>query len=224
MKRLNFINNQPLAVKLTVACLTTSIISLIIAMIALNIYDKNTYKSLLRDEVSLLASVISNRSVESVLFNDKQSALNNLNPLSYRSSIIGACIYRVNTPPQPATSTLASYPNDKIFCPSTQPKAIKIIEPSHGRFIDFIHPIKADKEIIGYLYVKTSLSELSTRTQQSFKVFLVIIIVASFIALWLSKIISFKLIAPCATWGLPPEKLPKLMITLCGQKKSMTMK
>ncbi|WP_339667981.1 EAL domain-containing protein [Dasania marina] len=210
MKSLNFINNQPLAVKLTTACLATSIFSLIIAMVALNIYDKNTYKSLIRDEISLLASVISNRSVESVLFNDKQSALNNLIPLSYRSSIIGACIYRVSSDPKHSTSTLASYPNDKIFCPSAQPGEIKTIEPSHGRFIDFIHPISHEEEIIGYLYLKTSLSELSTRTQQSFNVFLTIIIVASIIALWLSKIISFKLISPLRALGETARNVAKI--------------
>ena len=206
MKLMNYLRHQPLAVKLTTACVLTSILSLIIAMLSLTIYDKTTHKSLIKDEITLLATVISNQSIEPLLFDDKRAAQNNLTALHYRSSIIGACIYRVNANTQQA-STLASYPNDKTHCPSAQPLSTKIIEPSHERFIDFIQPISHEGKILGYVYIKSSLADLKARTAQSIKVFLTIILVAIIIALWLSKIISYRLLRPLKALGKTAQKV-----------------
>jgi diguanylate cyclase (GGDEF)-like protein/PAS domain S-box-containing protein len=206
MTLLNYINHQPLAVKLTAACVLTSILSLTIAMVSLTLYDKSNHKSLIKKEISLLASVISHQSVESLVFDDQPSAQNNLTPLTFKSTIIGACIYRASDDSK-QTTIVATYPNAQTYCPTTQPHDIKFIEPAHERFIDFIHPIKHEGDIIGYVYIKSSLSDLNSRTAQSINVLLAIILFATIVTLCFSKVIYYRLLSPLKALGKTAQRI-----------------
>ncbi len=167
--------NWPIGKKLTFFCVATSFISLIIATSAITIYDRADFKDILKDEISVLSNVIANRSSAAIVFDDSALAYNNLKPLEYRKSIVAACVYKVteNLSSHMVTEHLASYPNGDFSCPALTPGKPVISEMADGKFLDFIQPIYLDDNIVGYLYLKSSLSEIERRLINNLVLFLI---------------------------------------------------
>lgn len=193
----------PIAKKLTFFCVSTSLISLCIAMVAVIIYDRLTYEDVLKDELIVLASVISNRSSAAVVFDDAELANNNLESLTFQSSIVSACIYKMETSRigSSTTTRLASYPNTEISCPTYSPVDTLLVEGGNSQFVEIVQPIILDESIVGYLYIKSNTQALQSRQENHFTVLLVVSIFAFFIAFWMANIFARWISGPLLALG-----------------------
>ena len=185
----NFIKNLPIAKKLTLFCVTTSIISLVIAMTAIIIYDRYNFTDIITEELSVLALTISNRSSAAIIFDDRELALNNLNTLKSKKAIATACMYKINAATNDR-AVLAAYPNDSANCPTSTPQNTYIATTKDGKYIEIIQPIILDKEIIGYLFLQSTSEELQERLANHFFVLLIVSIFASLIAFWFANVFA----------------------------------
>jgi len=196
-------NQLPVAKKLILVCLTTSLVSLLIAMSFIVAYDRYNFNEALQSEITILASVISNRSTAAVVFDDNELAGNNLKPLIYRESIVGACIFKVeNSSPGSLTTTrLASSPNENTQCPNYTPEETLVVDSSELGYLELIQPIILDGGIIGYLYLKSSLDELDDRLTNNITVFFLVLVFASLVAFLFSNFFSGRILSPLIALG-----------------------
>lgn len=194
--------NLPIARKLTVFCILTSLASLMITMSAIIFYDNKHFEEIIKDELVVLASVISNQSSAAVIFDDQELAKKNLTALAYRKTIVSACIYKVTTEQSNNTRhRLASYPNDNAQCPNHTPKQTSLFNSVDGKFIELVQPITLDSSIIAYLHIKSSTQDLHERRNDYFKVIAAASVAAVTVAFGLASLFAGWTSAPLLSLG-----------------------
>ena len=153
-------------------------ISLLMISLAVIVYDRQSAKSTLKEEINILASVISKRSTAALAFEDAILAKENLSTLSEKSSILVGCIH------DSAGMLFAEYikSDDFINCSS-------ILSKKSGVFTDklyiYMQPIMLDEISIGTMSIATSLVDLNNRLMRHVIVVSVIFITAVIVALLL---------------------------------------
>jgi diguanylate cyclase (GGDEF)-like protein/PAS domain S-box-containing protein len=189
----------PIASKLTLFCVLISFVSLLIALSAINLYDRATYKDIIKDELGVLATVISNRSVAAIAFNDADLALSNLRSLAAHKSIVSACIYIPQA--KAIQHTLAQFPHHNSFCSTETPLQLTFSNSSDRQFTEVIKPILLESEIIGYLYLQSDNKQLHALLNKHISVLIFTLIASALIALLLSSIFSRRTLKPLLSLG-----------------------
>jgi len=199
------LHNWSIGSKLILLSLTTSLIGLLAAISAIAAYDQYSLRSVLREEFSVLANVIANRSSAAVVFEDASLAQNNLSALQYRSSILLGCIYRnVNTdsPEQTQKPVLLS-----SFRGETDNKCPEIATPSQQlinigqRTLEVTQPITLDNANVGVLYLVSSLDETYNRLQQKLLIMIPVLILAAAISVLIGILLSRHISHPLKMLG-----------------------
>ena len=196
-------SNLPLAKKLTLFCVITSLASLIVAMTAIVLYDRHNFEEIIKDELTILASVLSNRSAAAVIFDDQELATSNLAALKQQKTIAAACIYKAVEPDSIANEStlLANYPSDGIHCPGHTPQQTLVLDTPNNLFIEVIQPIILDQNIIGYLYLKANTASLQSRQTNHVMVMLVVSFIAALIAFSLARTFALRISSPLSALG-----------------------
>lgn len=207
---LNRLRDLPIAKKLTLCCVIISTVSLLIAMMAIMIYDRHSFKEILEDELKVLASVISNRSSAAVVFDDRELARSNLKPLQFQDSILGACIYKASNSEKANNGTIrvASYPNSTIVCSTMMPDETVLTETPNNS-IELVQPILLDETIIGYLYIHSSTLTLQERQRNHITVLVLVSIAAALVAIWLANMFTQWISAPLKALGKTAQVIAK---------------
>ena len=166
--------------KLTLIMLTCILLSLLMAGIADAFYDRSeSYRANL-EELSVLAKVIADRTSAAVVFNDPGLAEENLNALSARSTIVGACAFNESG------NLVATY---------RRMPSLAICNAALGRdavhefpdYIDIVTGILLDGNRVGEIHIRSDLRELHERLDR-FLIFAVgVAIAATVIVLWVSR-------------------------------------
>ncbi|MEE8058074.1 MAG: EAL domain-containing protein [Pseudomonadales bacterium] len=197
------LRDLPIRKKLTLFGVITSLVSLIVAMAAIISYDRYSFKYILKDELVILASVISNGSSAAVVFDDLELATNNLKPLKFQDSIVAACIYKVedDLTRSNVSMRMASYPNPNIHCPIYTPAETFFIRSSDNLYIELVQPIILDNDIVGYLYLKSNTSRLQKRQASYIIVILLVSVFAFIIAFWLASFFGGWISGPLLSLG-----------------------
>ena len=206
------IKDYPLAKKLTYFCVLSSALSLSLAMAIIVIYDQLNFKETFKAELSVLASVVSNRSSAAVVFDDKQLATNNLSSLSFHQSIKHGCIYKVEQSKsgEKNTTVLAQYPDQISYCPSYTTKTLSFFESDqHTGFLEVVQPIELDGNIVGYLYLNVSLEVLENRLNKNLSVFFMVMLIACCFIWWLASLIAQYVSAPLQTLNVTAQSITK---------------
>ncbi len=196
------LRDLPIAKKLTLFCVITSLASLLIAMTAIILYERYNFESILKEELVVLASVISNRSAAAIVFDDRELAANNLQPLKFQKRIVAACIYKTEgNPAEKITTHLATYPSGSTQCPSYTPVETYLTGSDSQEFIELVQPVTLDNSIIGYLYLQSDTSDLQNRQDNHFIVLIVVSIFSSFVAFWLANFFARWISRPLQVLG-----------------------
>lgn len=197
--------DYPIAYKMILLCMTTSIASLLLAIVILIGYDQYSFKNTLRQEMTVLAKVIANRSHAALLFGDEELAHTNLATLEARASVLSACIYRTvgDNNGMQTHNLFAEYHSKEEYqsCPHpgfiTSLLATDLVHFSE-KYFELLEPIKLDNKEVGYLLIRSNLQDAERRLKDYSLVSLLVIIVAGTVALALSmrleKIISEPLL------------------------------
>lgn len=195
--------DYPIAYKMILVCLVTSVASLMLAATIIIAYNQYSFKKVLVQEISVLANVIANRSQAALVFDDAMLAQTNLNALHERLAVEYACIYRHNNQEQANELTLfTSYSrNEKDKCPEPQDfqqtfASEKVLYLNNA--FDLVDDIKLDEKVIGQLLIRSSFIDAQKRLLNQSLVSLIALIIAALLALGLAtrlaKIISQPLL------------------------------
>ncbi len=180
---MSFLNSLKIRGKLITITLVTSVIGLLIAGIALIVYDKKTTQKYMATELSVIAQIIADRSTAAMAFEDKTLAKENLSALKARQSILSACIYD-NT-----GNLFATYINGNHDspCPAKPSK-----QESHfdRDFLHLFQPILIEKDKVGMVYIRSDLRDIDARLYNFALAVSVVIVLAAILGFLFSSVLQ----------------------------------
>ncbi|HEY3699717.1 MAG TPA: EAL domain-containing protein [Spongiibacteraceae bacterium] len=199
------LHNWSIGSKLILLSLATSLIGLLAAITAIAAYDQYSLRSVLREEFSVLANVIANRSSAAVVFEDEALAQNNLSALQYRSSVTLGCIYRTTNSdgaekPNSPVVLATFHSNGEHECPEVKTPAQQQINIGQ-RYLEVLQPIVLDDATVGVLYLQASLDETYNRLQHKLLIMIPVVIFAAAIAVLIGTLLSRHISHPLKMLG-----------------------
>ncbi len=140
--------------KLTLVTMVTTAMALLIAGVAIIVYDNYTYQARKTEEISAQAGILAASVTAALEFNDAKAAQDYLNTFEANSQITAAGVYASNG------SLFAGYSRSGIQPPSSAETQSQRFEGNE--FIGF-WPVKQGQRIIGTIYLRASIKTLADR-------------------------------------------------------------
>ncbi len=153
--------------KILVIVISSIVLSLVTAFILFALYDRQSFKQAMMQELTVLSDVIAKRSSAALLFRDDRAATANLESLSVKENIILACIYDGKkevfaTFFRSNAQTQANAPT----CPVLPYEGEGIFTELRGGISILVNPIRFSGKKLGWIYVAASMEELALRMRQ----------------------------------------------------------
>lgn len=168
--------NIPISRKLIYIVLLTTNVTLLLASIAVVLYDRQSEKKSLAQKIDILSSVVSHRTTAALAFNDKLLALENLQALAGNKSITTACIY------DEERVLFSQYYIDSYLDKCDKNGSDLKIGFTDNAYI-VVREIVLDESLMGFIYIKSSLTEINQRLLDYIGFVFVMFVISSFIAL-----------------------------------------
>ncbi len=171
---MNFFRNISIKNKITLITMSTCMVVLIFLLISFTILEFTISRTALVEKVATLAEVIGTNSTAALTFNDQKSAEATLSALSAESEIVGAAIYAKDgrlfamyLHPQKRSSDPLSETEPGAAIPGRQPPApAGAPQTSYAFYPDYLELTKnivLEGEVIGCVYLKSTLADLYRR-------------------------------------------------------------
>ena len=177
---------MPIKRRLTLIIMGTCVAALMLACLALAIYENVAFNRILSGNLSTMASLVGENSQSAVLFNDPKAAAQNLAMLKAAKSVVCGCIYT------PDGLIFAQYNRPGEPAPPAQPGHDGISFSHDG--VQLFKPMLNNWERIGTVYLQSDLSEKRERLQGYVlivsMVMLVVLLIAWLMASWLQRSVS----------------------------------
>jgi len=202
------LKSLPIAKKLSLIWVLVSLLGLIAVLSAILSYDRIQINLMTEKELTILASVIGNRSSAAIIFDDRQLAIENLKTLTHQPSIVAACLYIVaddSNDRQPLV--LAHYPNTSISCPGQTSLISVFIDSENRDFKQLIHPVRLDGTIIAYLYLKSNTEELQQFEKNHLFVSAIIAAIIFLVTLFFANTMSRWITRPLSSLRVTAQKI-----------------
>lgn len=176
---MNFIKQAPIKYKLILMIMLTTISALLIAGIAFVIIDQNTVRKTMTERLETLSKVIADRSTAAIIFGDQESALQMVSALKQDTSVLAACTYTL------PHELFAFYKrSEAITCPEKIQQHGVVFE---GNYLLLTQSIFLKQKSIGTLHIIASLNEIKERFLWFSLIALIIILITSIVAFYLSR-------------------------------------
>ena len=173
---MNALRRASVRTKLLLISMAASAAALLLAGLILSLYDLATARDHMRQELSVLAAVIGDRSTAALVFEDSELAAENLAAARARSSIVSACIYGADG------RTFATFERQGGAgepCPPAPPAdGSRFAE----RALSMVQPIALDGERIGTIYLRSDLQELGVRLLSYGGIVVLVVLLAAGVA------------------------------------------
>src|SRR5947207_106793 len=165
----------PIRSKLMTGFMLTSLVALLIMLIALAFYDRATFRDEAQADVNVLAGVIGENASSSLVFNDMEAARTTLGGLRAQPHITAAFLFDRE---------------GKVFASYTKPNAgpLPKIAPGDGVHLtesnlDVARPVTYNAARVGTIFLRSELSELRERRERYFLLAIGVLAAAWFVAL-----------------------------------------
>ncbi len=193
------LKNTSIKQRLTYIIMAISTISVLLTTLAISIIGVYNLRSSIIHELDISASIVGDRNTAALLFNDDKQAESNLNVFTVQQTIIQACLYNQ------AGTLFASYANkqskegQKAHCP-TDLSERALIGKHH---IELMKPIVKMQDKIGYIYVESTLEQISNyidkQTHIALTVVVAVLLLSYLMAMFFQRTISRPLLNLAAT-------------------------
>ncbi|MHA1538887.1 MAG: CHASE sensor domain-containing protein [Alphaproteobacteria bacterium] len=185
--------NLSLKYKLVLIITFISVVSIFATTSALMVSGIETLKTIIKNELSVTTKVIGEGSIAALLFNDKEFAEESLSGFRSNSAVNFSCLY------DEKGQVFTIYPQKgmhKEACPD--PKKNRVFTSFiEGEYVKIFQEIKQGSRLIGYIFVISDLSKISSYKHRQIMSALLIILTATiavaFLAFGLQKSISTPL-------------------------------
>lgn len=179
----------PIETKLTGLALLSSGLALLVVVIAFIINDQISVRGMIETRMAALADVIGTNSTAALSFKDQQAARDTLAALRQEPHIVFAFTLDSDR------HLFASYTNEHLSeMPSDLPELSADMQLSSTRtsriadnHLEVSTPIVLDRQQIGWILLRSDLTELDQRLRQSVTIALLVFLAAGLLALLLSR-------------------------------------
>lgn len=149
----------PIKRKMTIAVLGTTGIALLLACLAFIIYERQSFRSAMTRNLTVLADVLALNSTATLSFNNQDEAAETLQALKVEPSVAGACLYD------------AKDAQFAIYARAGTEKKFPAVPPSDGaRFegdnVIVVRSVTINDTRVGTLYLRASLEELDAQIRR----------------------------------------------------------
>jgi two-component system, sensor histidine kinase and response regulator len=151
------IRNMSIGRKLTMIIVAISGLTLLLACLAIVVYDIVELRRGMVSDTSTLANMVAENSTAALTFHDAQAAKEVLRSLHTQPHVTAACLYTAEGQP---FATYDRSGDSEQFSPPPPRKEGSFFE--NGRLLQF-RPVRLGKEIIGTVYVESDFSEMQAR-------------------------------------------------------------
>ena len=176
----------PIERKLRFVIVLTASISLLAACFAFVLYDILTFRKVLSQEVTIIAKITGSNTASALLFEDIESASMNIRALAAQPNIEAAAVYTLQGELF-ATYTAEGASHEHKEIPQ---KPLETGFYFDGGHVNVFQPIVYDDEHAGTIYIKTNLNALFQRIKNLAVIMLLVLFVASLLAVLLSIVIG----------------------------------
>ncbi|MGH9528563.1 MAG: ATP-binding protein, partial [Terriglobales bacterium] len=183
--------------KLTAIIVGISAVTLLMACVAVGLYDILSFRRAKAGDLATLAEVIARNSTAALTFHDAKAAEDVLTALGAEPHITAACIYDADG--KPFARYIRDQYSSSAFGSLTLPKspAGSGTYFTHGQLAE-LHPIRLQGELIGEVYIESDLGEMYSRLEKycgvSVFVLLISSLVAYVLASYLQQLISIPVL------------------------------
>ncbi|OZG70310.1 histidine kinase [Hahella sp. CCB-MM4] len=147
----------PIKTKLILLTFITSVFGILILSASLIWYENLTYRQQINQELNVIGNMLADRSNAALVFGDVAQLKDNINSLKLRESITLACIYDENN------GVLATFTREgEAVCPE---KPVTTNGVFKDNYFYTVQDIVLDEEVIGRLYIQSTLDELRRHLQ-----------------------------------------------------------
>ena len=167
--------------KITLLCMLTSVVALVLACGAFLSYELVTFRQKLTRDLSILGDVIGSNSTAALAFNDAGAARDALSALKAQSHVVSACVYGKDR--RPFATYLRGQPTASDWPAAARPEGAQV---DHA-YLSVFRFVWLDGETIGTVFIRSDLEEMRTRFIRYALIVLVVLITASLVALVLSS-------------------------------------
>ena len=171
--------------------LATTFAALLVAAVALVIYEARTYREMWVADLTTQAEILARSSAPALAFEDPKSAAANLALLQAREPVEMAAIFRPNG------ALFALYARPGVVAPPPPLPEWRGYRIESGRLV-LVHPIIENKERLGYVYLRARYG-LSTRIRDYLLILGAVMLASLVVALSLStrlkKVVTHPILA-----------------------------
>lgn len=186
--------------KLMLVVVMTSMLGLVFSLAGTIIYDHERQREILSEEMKILTQVIASRSAAALSFNDEARAQENLEALLLRESIVDACMY---TRAGQLFSRASKRPGEG-GCGASPPESGYYFE---GDFLTVSEPVMLNRQAIGWVVVRTDLTDLDRRLASQVMVSAGILVVALLTAMLVTSRFQRMIYEPIVRLGEVAHKV-----------------
>lgn len=184
---MRILRNISIRRRLTYIIMSISCISVLLTSLAISIIGIYNLRGNIIDELMVSASIVGDRNAASLLFDDAEQAKINLNVFSVKQTIVQSCLYQADG------TYFASYTNEKYIdsasCTLNLNRRVSI-----GNRIEVMQPIIKSQELVGHIYIESTLSEINRYIEKQTLIAVVValttLIISYFLAINLQNAIA----------------------------------
>lgn len=188
----------PLEHKLTGMGLLSTGLALLVVSIAFVINDRLSIRNTIEARMSSLADVIGTNSTAALTFRDHKAATETLAALRQEPHVVAA--FTIDAEGHTFATYASSRLPDQAPVPLATPNLIKspTIRTSHvvDGYLDVVTPIFLDEQHIGWILLRSDLTEMDEQLKQSGVIALAIFIASGLLALLISRQLQRIIIVP----------------------------
>lgn len=183
-----------IAAKITWLNVAVSSAALFIAALALLIYDQQSYKQSLLENVAAQSDVVGRNSVSALEFGDPFSAEQTLSALDRVPYVLGASLFR------PDGTLFASYQRDPKHRVERLPvrAGVVAVEEFRDRELVTTRSVRDGNRVIGYVVMRADTTQLGERLRRYLAIIGVVFLLALLAALVLSAALRRTIVQPIA--------------------------
>jgi signal transduction histidine kinase len=185
--------------KLLLISMMTTLTALIVACIALLMYDQITFKQKMVDDLSTLAEIIGNNSSAAITFNDKKAAADVLAALKAKPQIVSAGIYTADGHLFVSYEATASNTRDKCngcHAINLSSNRFNAGHKFNAKYLDLSKDISLEGETIGVTFLHYSLGEINQRFERNATAAGFILLLTGFLAYIISSLLGRMISRP----------------------------
>lgn len=187
---MQFLREMSIGRKLTAIIMVTSAVTLLMACVAMGVYDVLSFRRSMTVDLATLAEVVARNSTAALTFQDAKAAEDVLAALKAEPHITAACIYDADG------KAFAKYIRDQNSSKSvpTLPQTSGTYF-TNGQLAEF-RPIRLQGDLIGVVYIESDLGEMYARLQRYAGVIAFVLLVSSLVAFFLASMFQRVISTP----------------------------